>query len=157
MTQPKWSNIVVHHTVSPDTVAPNADSIRRYHMEDRGYADVGYHALVELDGDKYIIVKGRPEHMQGAHTYGRNHTDLGVALIGDFTVFPPPLEQLVVAARQCAKWCREYSISPMTIRPHRVWGAKGGPTECPGRAFSDAYIHVLREEVKRILKQEAVN
>lgn len=157
MSKPTWQSIAVHHTVSPDTTEQNTDAIRRYHMDVRGYAEVGYHCLVELDGDKYVAVQGRPEHMQGAHTYGRNHTDLGIALIGDFSIFPPPLEQVAVAARQCAVWCRRYKISPMTIRPHRVWGAKKGATECPGKAFTDAYIHVLREEVKRILKQEVVN
>ena len=49
--------------------------IRRWHTEERGWSDIGYHAVVHRDGS---IAHGR----SGAHVAGRNSTTLGVSLVG---------------------------------------------------------------------------
>lgn len=57
------------------------DEIRRWHVEDNGWRDIGYHALIDRDG---AVVSGRPIDDQGAHCRGHNATSLGVCLIGGF-------------------------------------------------------------------------
>lgn len=146
-----WREILIHHSGSPDTGGLDAEGIRRYHMEVKGWAEVGYHHLCELDGDQYIHVPGRPETMQGAHSPGHNQTALGVCLVGDFTDSPPPLAQLLVTAELCANLCRKYDIRAMDIRPHRAFRK----TECPGKSFTDHHMFVLRGEVSRILRHTA--
>ena len=47
-----------------------------------GWADVGYHYLVQKDGK---IVLGRPIAAQGAHARGANRTSVGICVIGDNT------------------------------------------------------------------------
>ena len=53
--------------------------IRRWHTEERGWSDIGYHAVVHRDGS---IAHGRPDNRKGAHVAGRNSTTLGVSLVG---------------------------------------------------------------------------
>ena len=53
--------------------------IRRWHIEERGWSDIGYHAIIHRNGE-YAL--GRPEYKKGAHTRGANSTTLGIALVG---------------------------------------------------------------------------
>lgn len=53
--------------------------IRRWHMEDRGWRDIGYHFIIDLDGK---VMAGRPLEQTGAHVKGRNTGTIGVCMIG---------------------------------------------------------------------------
>ena len=66
---------VIHHTSSPDW---SVDRIRKIHMEERNWDDIGYHFLIRRDG---TIEKGRGLDKKGAHALGRNHW-VGIALTG---------------------------------------------------------------------------
>lgn len=54
------------------------DEIRRWHVEERGWSDIGYHWVIERDGS---LKAGRPENIQGAHTLGHNK-DIGLCMCG---------------------------------------------------------------------------
>lgn len=81
----KIDEIVVHCTAtSPSWMEdkPAADvlqEIRRWHMEDRGWSDVGYHAIIHRNGE---VAFGRPVERSGAHVRGRNKTTIGISLVG---------------------------------------------------------------------------
>jgi N-acetyl-anhydromuramyl-L-alanine amidase AmpD len=45
----------------------------------RGFAMVGYHRVILLDG---TVVQGRPYTTQGAHVAGNNHNTLGICMVG---------------------------------------------------------------------------
>lgn len=146
-----WKHVIVHHTASRDTEALDSEKVRRFHVQGRGWRDVGYHFLVEDVGGHYAAIVGRPLHMPGAHAPGWNHRALGVALVGDFTEATPPDEQLECAARLTASLIlvlemprkiptsddletgrmRDYSPEPWGVFPHRYVR----PTECPGTRF----------------------
>lgn len=75
------SGIVIHHSATdPGTKTEN---IRRYHVEERGWNDIGYHYIIETSGR---IVKGRDTSTAGAHALNprpsRNRTHIGICLIG---------------------------------------------------------------------------
>ena len=53
--------------------------IRRWHVEERGWDDIGYHWLIDRGGE---LLNGRPETVAGAHVKGQNATSIGVCLIG---------------------------------------------------------------------------
>ena len=73
--------IIVHHTATGlDAVT---EDIRRMHVEERGWTDIGYHFVIEADGS---IHPGRHVSRVGAHAKGNNRFSIGVALIGDNTV-----------------------------------------------------------------------
>jgi N-acetylmuramoyl-L-alanine amidase len=55
------------------------DEVRSWHVEERGWSDIGYHYLIDRDG---TIVEGRPIEKAGAHAKGYNKTSVGIALFG---------------------------------------------------------------------------
>lgn len=75
---------IIHCAGVPDKWAQNktpsqvAATIRRWHVQERGWDDIGYHYIVMPDGTLY---PGRPTDRMGAHTYGYNRDTLGVLLI----------------------------------------------------------------------------
>lgn len=56
--------------------------ITRWHVEDRGWSDIGYHYIVSRQGE---IREGRPLARTGAHVKGRNTGTIGICLIGGAT------------------------------------------------------------------------
>ncbi|MCA9610886.1 MAG: N-acetylmuramoyl-L-alanine amidase, partial [Myxococcales bacterium] len=76
------TRMAIHHTVSGAT-DPERElrGIQRYHMDSRGWCDVGYHFLVGQDGRVY---EGRPLELLGAHVGGANTGNVGIAFIGCF-------------------------------------------------------------------------
>ena len=77
--------IIIHATATnPSWMAdkPVEDvvtEIRRWHVEERKWSDIGYHAVINRDGS---VGFGRPVERSGAHVGGRNKTTIGVSLVG---------------------------------------------------------------------------
>jgi N-acetylmuramoyl-L-alanine amidase len=79
------NEIVVHCTatraewLAGRPLSEKAAEIRRWHMRDRGWADIGYHYLIDRDG---AVAAGRDVGRVGAHVANRNTNTIGVALLG---------------------------------------------------------------------------
>jgi N-acetylmuramoyl-L-alanine amidase len=61
------------------SLASKVAEIRRWHVRDRGWKDIGYHWIIDRDGQ---IAPGRPETRPGAHASGHNTGSIGVCLLG---------------------------------------------------------------------------
>jgi N-acetylmuramoyl-L-alanine amidase len=70
--------IVVHCTATAYGVPQTVADITRMH-KDRGFATIGYHWLVGLNGEKW---RGRPEAQPGAHVEHYNQRSIGVSYVG---------------------------------------------------------------------------
>jgi N-acetylmuramoyl-L-alanine amidase len=73
--------IVVH---CADTKAPadqniGAAEIRKWHTQERGWEDIGYHFVIRRTGD---IERGRPAWAVGAGVMGHNSNTLHICLVG---------------------------------------------------------------------------
>ena len=79
MRSEQITKIIIHCTATPEGRDVKIAEVKRWHVEERGWSDIGYHWLIELDG---AIRKGRPEHIQGAHAKGYNSTSIGVCYVG---------------------------------------------------------------------------
>lgn len=89
----KINKIIVHHTATEDDGdISNVASIRWYHINKRGWRDIGYHFLIEKIGNNYEVLVGRPLDIIGAHAYGHNTGSIGVAFIGNYSddIIPEP-------------------------------------------------------------------
>ena len=75
----KVNKIIIHCTATPEGRDVSIDEVRRWHVEERGWRDVGYHFLVRLDG---TVEEGRPIEMTGAHTRSHNWDSIGIAYSG---------------------------------------------------------------------------
>ena len=72
------TDIVIHCTATRAWQDYSADDIRRMHKA-RGWADIGYHYVVRLDG---TIENGRDVDKIGAHVSGHNANSIGVVYVG---------------------------------------------------------------------------
>jgi N-acetyl-anhydromuramyl-L-alanine amidase AmpD len=53
--------------------------IRRWHVNDNGWSDVGYHFVIRRNG---LVEQGRHLDHEGAHVHGYNDVAVGVCLVG---------------------------------------------------------------------------
>ena len=124
------TDIVVHHADGDLTAA----EIHRIHREERGWAGIGYHYVVELDGD---IHRGRPEKKVGAHCNEHNAHTIGVCFSGDYEVRKAmPRAQLGSGRELIADLRRRYPKA--RVRGHGQMPANA--TACPGRHFPMAQL-----------------
>jgi len=70
---------IVHGSATPEGRDVPASAIRRYHVEDRNWSDIGYHFVIRLDG---TVEAGRPLDRAGAHVKGHNADSIGVCYVG---------------------------------------------------------------------------
>lgn len=73
------THIVVHCSATPPSLDIGTDEIRRWHTEERGWTDIGYHFVCRRDG---TIEEGRPLKRPGAHVKGHNHSSIGICWVG---------------------------------------------------------------------------
>jgi N-acetylmuramoyl-L-alanine amidase/Bacterial SH3 domain len=125
------ARITVHHTETPTndsmSVPARLRQIQNYHIDVRGWCDIGYHFLVGRDGNVY---QGRRENTLGAHVANANSGNVGVAFIGSFMNAPPTIEMENAAARIIGAVSRGYGITlnRTNVKGHR----ERGSTDCPG-------------------------
>ncbi|WP_395106600.1 N-acetylmuramoyl-L-alanine amidase [Actinomadura sp. SCN-SB] len=122
-TSTSWSKrteVVVHYSEGPPSQTPR--QIQNFHMDSRGWSDIGYNFLVDTKGRIY---EGRGWLVIGAHATGHNTSGIGVCMIGrdgDATD----------AAKRAIRWlydeaCRRAGRT-LAKRGHRDVGS----TACPG-------------------------
>lgn len=81
----KITEAIVHCTATrPEwwasrTTTQKVREIKRWHVEDRGWSDIGYHYLIDRDG---TVAAGRPMERDGAHVQGHNTGTIGISLFG---------------------------------------------------------------------------
>lgn len=73
------NEIIVHCTASREGQPMTVDAIRRMHIKERGWSDIGYHYVVYLDGS---IHEGRNVNISGAHCKYHNQHSIGVVYVG---------------------------------------------------------------------------
>lgn len=73
------NRIFLHCSATPEGRDVSVDTIRRWHVEQRGFSDIGYHWIVSRDG---TVHAGRPESQAGAHAKGHNAHSIGICYIG---------------------------------------------------------------------------
>lgn len=98
----------------------------------RGFNDIGYHAVIEIDGG---VGRGRPENVQGAHVENHNKGNLGLCFVGRDKFTP---EQFASAKEVIRNWVTSYGIDSAEIHCHRDFDTaiKQGKT-CPNMEIDD--------------------
>jgi len=127
------TRITIHHegvnpftTTSEDAIRQRLEIIRRGHVTVRGWADIGYHYLIDPAGR---IWEGRSVQYQGAHVKDQNEGNLGIMVIGNFEKQTPNAAQTSTLTRFVASQMRQYRVPVSRLFTHRELA----PTECPGR------------------------
>jgi N-acetylmuramoyl-L-alanine amidase len=71
--------IIVHCSATREGENFDVAEIRRWHVEGRGWSDIGYHFYIDLYGE---IHKGRDIAKIGAHCKGQNRNSIGICYCG---------------------------------------------------------------------------
>ncbi len=74
-----YNSIVIHH--SDRSANEDIFDFQEYFQEDREYADIAYHYVINGDG---VIYEGRPIDIKGSHVALKNSNKIGVVLMGNF-------------------------------------------------------------------------
>ncbi len=136
--------ITVHHTAELPAMSTRTDAelvkgVQRFHQDDRGWADIGYHYLIGRDGRVY---QGRELHIQGAHAGGGNNVEnLGVSVIGDFSDGLPTDTTLATLEGFLRAQMRIHDVDADQLFGHREFK----PTACPGDALF-GWLKAYREK-----------
>ena len=75
----KITEIIVHCADTPEGRDDKAADIKRWHTKERGWSDIGYHYVVDIDG---TIEPGRDPEKAGAHCTNHNAKSIGVCYVG---------------------------------------------------------------------------
>jgi hypothetical protein len=167
---------IVHHTAGTNSYAQSESAgivrgIYSYHVQSRGWNDVGYNFLVDRYG---TIFEGRyggiKKAVIGAHAAGFNEGSVGFSVMGEFSSGAPTAEAREALAQLIAWKFKKHKIDPAdtvevtsagegtsrhaagekvslrTISGHR----DVGQTACPGGAFYAA-LDDLRARVTQLM------
>ncbi|CAK9812966.1 Peptidoglycan-recognition protein LB [Anthophora plagiata] len=127
--------VVIHHggiakyCYDEKACAAIVRSYQNYHLDDRGWFDIGYNFVVGEDGKAY---EGRGWDFVGAHAPGYNTQSIGICVIGDFSDFLPNGEALKTVHALI-----NYGVSLGKIRGdyHLIGHRQVRSTLCPGNEF----------------------
>ncbi len=136
-------SIVLHHSFTADHKTVSWGNIRRYHVEECRWRDIGYHFGIEDIAGRQEILTGRLMDETGAHCRqnGMNRCSLGICLVGNFDDEEPPEEQWEVAVKLVRSFQAVLRIPRVRVYGHREFADY---KTCPGRAFS---MTAFREEL----------
>lgn len=121
------NEIIVHCTASYEGNAMTVEQIRRMHVRERGWSDIGYHYVVYLDGS---IHNGRDVNIAGAHCTGHNSHSIGVVYVGGLAKNGKPADTRTAAQKAALlKLLRKLrQLYPKaTIHGHREYANKACP------------------------------
>ena len=86
--------VVIHCSATKEGVDIDVAEIRRWHVKERNFRDIGYHFLIHLDGS---IERGRPWDKPGAHAKGYNYRSVGICYVGGLNSEGRPSDTRTVA------------------------------------------------------------
>ena len=127
-------NIILHHSLTKDDTTENWNSIRKYHIFDLGWNDIGYHFGIEKIGKRYEILTGRFMNQRGAHTKqdNMNSQSLGICFVGNFDQDFVPNDMWMLGIEFVRSLMAILKISKFNVYGHREFAHY---KSCPGEKF----------------------
>jgi N-acetylmuramoyl-L-alanine amidase len=124
--------LTLHHAGVPfgrerDPVA-HLRQLQRWSREMRGWADIPYHYIVDLDG---VVYEGRDVLLAGDTNTAYDPSGHALVMVlGNFEEVMPNAAQIEATARIFAALARRFDISTDTLASHRDYARD---TVCPGQ------------------------
>ena len=75
----KIDKIIIHCSATREGQDIPVETIRKWHVDGRGWSDIGYHFYIDINGK---IWKGRDIQKIGAHCSGNNRSSIGICYCG---------------------------------------------------------------------------
>lgn len=128
--------VFIHHTAMKDCQTmeeciEEVKIIQNFHMDNRGWDDIGYNFLIGEDGNVY---EGRAWDRIGAHTLGWNDVAVAFSIMGDFRNKLPKASTLHALKTMIDLGVKLGKIA----RDYKLYGHRNvRDTECPGDVLYD--------------------
>lgn len=135
-----WTHIMIHHSLTKDSGTVSWGAIDRYHTENLGMDEIGYHFGLELVGEYHRICVGRTLAKHGAHCPPMNRKAIGVCVVGNYDITKVKFEQYWWLAILCRWLISEFKIPLENIVEHKDYASKS----CPGKLFD---IDKLKKQI----------
>jgi len=122
------NKVIIHCSATPEGRDVKIDTIRKWHT-DKGWNDIGYHYVIELDGQ---IQAGRPVELLGAHCLGQNKFSIGICYVGGMDKKMTKAkdtrtkEQKESLIKLIAELRKKYPI--LSVNGHNEYAAKACPS-----------------------------
>ncbi|MFQ5343326.1 MAG: N-acetylmuramoyl-L-alanine amidase [Anaerolineae bacterium] len=123
--------LVIHHTGAAPSFG--IEAIARKHVEELGWAGIGYHFVIEAGGQIYQTNNLTTVSFHARHA---NSTTVGIAFCGNFDEAVPTEAQLESGGWLCAYLLRELSLPVENIRGHNAFVSTG----CPGGNWTEGAV-----------------
>lgn len=127
--------IILHHSAGKDYTLSDFEAIRRFHIEVRGWNDIGYHRVGERVGTKIVFRQGRNYNVDGAHCPGMNARSIGICIVGNFETGPMDEAMKFAVITEVHDRMIQFDVPVEKVLMHRTAALPGHGTACPGRYF----------------------
>ena len=137
------NEIIIHCSGTPAGQPVSVESMRRYHVHQRGWRDIGYHFIIYLDGS---VRHGRPVAQAGAHCRGHNSHSMGICYVGGLDSSGRPCDTRTPAQKAAmARLVRELKAQypAATVHGHCEFAAKACPCFDVQRWWADVQTGTL--------------
>lgn len=136
----KINEIIIHCTDTNFYLPCGKDDVYRWHVLERGFADIGYHFLILRDGK---VIPCRSLKYVGAHCKGHNLHSIGICYVGgrscgDYVDTRNELQKLAMITL-IKDLCNSYPITK--ISGHRDYAR----CACPCFDASKEYSHLINK------------
>lgn len=122
----KINEIIVHCTATKPKVDWGVKEIRNCHVNDKGFADIGYHFVIRLNG---YVERGRSVYRAGAHCVGHNRHSIGVCYVGGLDQSGEPSDTRTPAQKKALRELLTELVQAYhcPIHGHNEYSSKGCP------------------------------
>ena len=108
----KITTLIVHHSL---TKSGTAKAFSNYHVETNGWPGIGYHFVIEKDGD---IVWCNSLETKSYHVGNSNGFCVGICLVGDFRSEEPTEEQMKSLFKLSKALMEDLDITSEFVKGH---------------------------------------
>ena len=147
--------LIVHCSATREGQDIRFHTIKKWHVEDNNWSDIGYHYVIHLDGS---IHAGRPIERIGAHTKRHNKSSIGICYVGGMDkTFTSSKDTRTIAQKKSLRILLlelKAAYPDAVVYGHRDFSNK----DCPSfdaqeeyKWISDGYKHKPREKKEKII------
>jgi len=133
------NKIILHCSATREGQDISTETIRGWHVNERGWSDIGYHYVVLLDG---TVDKARPVERKGAHVRGHNKGSIGICYIGGCDADMNPKDTRTDLQKESLTELISYlmdSYEDATLHGHNEFSSKA----CPSFNVKEQYKELI--------------
>lgn len=148
----KIDKIFIHCSATPEGRDIKMETIKSWHVKGRGWRNIGYHFVIELDG---LLRPARPMEQMGAGVKGHNEHSIHVCYVGGLDKSKNPKDTRTQAQRETLNTIvggllKEYPDA--SVHGHNEFSNKACPSFDVQKEFGGAKITAKPKKSKSTKK-----